>query len=171
MTELVEFLDTHGRTLFRLLYRVTLREDISEDLMQELFLKLKASEGFRSATRPLAYARRTALHLAFDWRRNRSNFPGATLVEDELSDDRPSPLERLVEAEQVQAVLDAMTGLSPRNCELLTMHYIQQESYETLARDFGKTSHQIRALCHKALVQLRELLTETPHETDRGSKP
>ncbi len=171
MPELVELLNDHGRNLFRLLYRVTLREDISEDLMQELFLKLNASEGFHSATNPLAYARQSALHLAFDWRRDRIKFSGTELLDDEVTDELPTPLDRLVESEQIQAVLDAMVGLSPRNCELLTMHFIQQESYETLATESGKTPHQIRGLCHKALVQLRELLTETSRETNRGGKP
>ena len=53
MAGIVEFLDAHGDTLFRLLYRVTLRADVSEDLMQELFLKLKASEEFHNAIYPL----------------------------------------------------------------------------------------------------------------------
>lgn len=136
--------------------------------MQELFLKLKASEQFLAATCPLAYARRTALHLAFDWRRNRMNVPGAELADDELSDGRRSPLEQLIEAEKIQAVLDAMTGLSARKCELLTRHYIQQRSYEILSQEYHKTPHQIRALCHKALVQLRELLSETSYGTGQG---
>jgi len=126
--------------------------------MQELFLKLNASDGFHSATNPLAYARRTAMHLAFDWRRNRNKSSGTELGNNEIADGLPTPLECLVESERIQAVLDAMTGLSPRNCELLTLHYIQQESYETLATESGKTPHQIRGLCHKAIIQLRELL-------------
>ncbi len=166
LTELIEFLDAHGSTLLKLLYRVTLREDVAEDLLQELFLKLKASAGFRTATCPFAYARRTALHLAFDWRRNQFDLPGTASTNEELSDVQPSPLENLVEAERIQAVLDAMTGLSPRSRELLSMHYIEQQSYETLAQGYRKTPHQIRALCHKALVQLRALLAETPYASE-----
>ncbi|MHB1035889.1 MAG: RNA polymerase sigma factor [Pirellulales bacterium] len=165
LTEIVEFLHTHGCALFKLLYRVTLRDDVSEDLMQELFLKLKASEAFRTAACPLAYARRTALHLAFDWRRKRARWSGAELANGDLPDDRPSPLERLIEAEQIQAVLHAMTGLSDRSCELLMLHYVEQQTYETLAQEYDRTSHQIRALCHKALVQLRELLSDTSQGT------
>jgi len=138
--------------------------------MQELFLKLNASEGFHSASNPLAYARKTAMHLAFDWRRRRSKFSVTELMDDEVTNELPMPLDRLVECEQIQTVLDAMVGLSARNCELLTTHYIQQESYETMATESGKTPHQIRGLCHKALVQLRELLTETSHKTKRGGK-
>jgi RNA polymerase sigma factor (sigma-70 family) len=171
LTEILELFDAHGRAFFGLLYRVTLREDVAEDLMQGLFLKLKVSEKFRTVTCPLAYARHTALHLAFDWRRNRTALSGAELAEDKLLDDRPSPLEHLIEVEQIQAVLDAMAGLSTRSCELLTMHYIQQQSYESLAQEHHKTPQQIRALCHKSLVQLRGLLSETSHRTGQGETP
>ena len=59
MGELLDLLDANGPYLFRLLHRVTLCEDAAEDLLQELFLKLPASDGFRSATNRLAYAYRT----------------------------------------------------------------------------------------------------------------
>ncbi len=170
MAELIEFLDNHGRVLLQLLYRVTMREDVSEDLMQELFLKLKASDGFRSAENPLAYARRTALHLAFDWRRNRAKMSGAELPHDNLTADEPSPLARLIERERIQEILDTMAGLSSRDCELLTMHYIQEVSYEVLAKEHEKTPHQIRAICHKALNRLRDLMTENSHGTVKGDR-
>lgn len=163
-------LDTHGPALFGLLYRVTLRDDVAEDLMQELFLKLRVSKKFRTATCPLAYARRTALHLAFDWRRKRAALPGVELADHELSDNRPSPLEHLIEAERVQAVLEAMASLSARSCELLTLRYIQHQSYEALAQECHKTPHQVRALCHKALIQLRKLLAGASPGTDKGDK-
>ena len=171
MPEIVEFLDEHGRVLFGLLYRVTLREDVAEDLMQDLFLKLDASENFPTAKCPLAYARRVALHLAFDWRRKHSQASMARIADLQAVDHRSSPLDGLIAAEQLQAVLNAMTGLSDRNCELLTLHYIEQQSYEAIAREYGKTPHQIRALCHKALAQLRALLSETGQEAKRGASP
>jgi RNA polymerase sigma factor (sigma-70 family) len=167
LVELVDFLNDHGGSLYGLLYRLTLRADVSEDLMQELFLKLNPSNGFHSAMNPLAYARRTAMNLAFDWRRNRNKLSDSQLRNDEVTDEAPTPLERLVEIERIQVVLDAMVGLSPSNCELLIMHFIGQEPYETLAAELGKTPHQIRGLCHKALAQLRELLTEASREDNR----
>ena len=99
MPEIVEFLDEHGRVLFGLLYRVTLREDVAEDLMQDLFLKLDASEKFPSARCPLAYARRVALHLAFDWRRKHSQASMARIADLQAVDHRSSPLRRLLQIE------------------------------------------------------------------------
>jgi RNA polymerase sigma-70 factor (ECF subfamily) len=158
--DILDLLDSSGPYLFRLLHRVTLREDVAEDLLQELFLKLRASDGFRSATNRLAYARSTALHLAFDWRRDQRRCPITALPQEEAASCDPSPLQRLIEDEEIQAVLDLMSQLSTPHIELLTMRYIQQDSYDTMAAQLGKTAHQARALCHKALAELRELVTE-----------
>ena len=66
--DLLRLLDAEGPRLHALLIRVTLREDVAEDLMQELFLKLNRSKAFDRAVDPVAYAGRTAVNLAFDWR-------------------------------------------------------------------------------------------------------
>lgn len=169
MKDLLQLLDSSGPYLFRLLYRVTLREDVAEDLLQELFLKLQASDGFRSATNRLAYARCTALRLAFDWRRDQRRCPIAALPQEEAASCDPSPLQRLIADEEIQAVLGLMSQLSTPHIELLTMRYIQQDSYDTIAAQFGKTAHQARALCHKALAQLRDLVTEKQRaDLERG---
>jgi RNA polymerase sigma factor (sigma-70 family) len=139
---------------------MTLREEVAEDLLQELFLKLQASDGFRSAVNPLAYARGAALHLAFDWRRDQRRCPITAIPPDEAATSDPLPLQRLIDDEEIQAVLDLMAELPMPAVELLTMRYLQQDSYESIALRLGKTPHQARALCHKALTQLRDLASE-----------
>jgi RNA polymerase sigma factor (sigma-70 family) len=171
VSELLDLLECHGRYLFRLLHRVTLREDVAEDLLQELFLKLRASRGFGSAGNRLAYARRAALRLAFDWRRLQGRLRTSSLPEDEAAVRQRSPLERLEDREQIEGVLEAMAGLSDRNIELLTMRYIQQDSFETIGAHFGTTPHQVRALCSKALAQLRTLIAQTRPEILERHKP
>ena len=69
MEDLLGLLDASGPRLFRLLKRLTLREDVAEVLMQELFLALSRSPAFHRAKDPAAYAYRSAMHLAFAWRR------------------------------------------------------------------------------------------------------
>src|SRR5262245_22798320 len=67
----LRLLEVHGAELHALLARLTLRAGVAEDLLQELFLKLRGSAGFVRADDRKAYAIRTAIHLAFDWRRRR----------------------------------------------------------------------------------------------------
>jgi RNA polymerase sigma-70 factor (ECF subfamily) len=152
----LEILERHGDELFALLSRLTLRTQVAEDLLQELFLRLLDADGFFRAGNRKAYAFRTAINLALDWRRKRR--PVETLKYEPADGTRPV-LDRLIEDEELEEVLDALPALSELGREIVIRKYLQQETYEQLAVDLGKSEHQIRALCFKALEFLRRLLT------------
>ena len=160
---LLELLESAGGGLHALLTRLTLREDVAEDLMQELFMKLSQSKGFARADNQLAYARRAAMHLAFDWRRLQKRKSATTVMMTEPSAANPSPLGKLIRNEQIGQILDAAGRLSDLSRNAFVMRYIQQEPYEAVANQLDKTPHQVRALCHKAVEQIRSLLnTKSP---------
>jgi len=151
-------LATHGPGLHRLLARLTLREDVAEDLLQELFLKLRDSAGFRRADHPAAYARRAAVHLAFDWHRRNDRRPPQAPLPEELPGQEPSGLDALVRREELGGVVRCLGELPEASRDCLVLHYLEQEPYEEIARALGKTPHQVRALCHKGIARLRLLL-------------
>ncbi|KKL14571.1 hypothetical protein LCGC14_2514310 [marine sediment metagenome] len=155
---LLEFLESAGGSLHTLLTRLTLREDVAEDLMQELFIKLSRAKGFAKADNHLAYARRAAMHLAFDWRRlqERKSVTAAMITEPLAAN--LLPLSKLISDEQLGQILDAVGRLSELSREAFVMRHIQQEPYEAVANQLDKTPHQVRALCHKAVEQIRSLL-------------
>ena len=155
--ELLNLLKHYGARLFSLLVRLTLREDVAEDLMQDLFIRLSDSRGFREANSPQAYARTTAIRLAFDWRRSRKSRPIGNLVEEPVG-STDSPLDGLLEAEQIDQVLNAMEQLSESDCEILVLRYLEQHEYEQIANLRDTTAHVARAQCHKAMKRLRGLL-------------
>ncbi len=156
-TELLKLLDESGPRLFALLARLTLRRDAAEELMQELFLRLSDVKD-RVAIESLgAYARRTAINLAFDWRRQRrrrETVPLGTVAEP-LS-QASGPLADAVAAEEMERILNAVTQLHGLSREAFVLRYIQQESYEVIAEQLGRTPHQVRALCFRAMQQVRE---------------
>jgi RNA polymerase sigma factor (sigma-70 family) len=166
--DLLRILETSGQQLHALLTRLTLRADVAEDLLQELFLKLRGSDGFRRATNPGAYAVRTAIHLAADWRRaNRAARHGATLHTDPVV--MPvSPLQRLIDAEDLERVLDALFEIPESSRAVLVLHYVQHQDYEDIARQLGKTEHQVRGLCSKGVRRLRVLLKAVSESPDAG---
>lgn len=168
---LLSILETQGAELYALLTRLTLRADVAEDLLQELFLKLRSAAGFREARHPRAYAFRAAMHLAFDWRRTQMpTVPlHATAHEAEPAAAAESALDRLVDAEEVERVLDALPALSELSRQALVLRYLQQHDYADIAQQLGKTEHQVRGLCHKALGQLRALLR--PSAKDWNANP
>jgi len=158
--ELLEYLDKSGAELFTLLTRLTLRQDVAEELMQDLFIKLSRSSGpnHKAGTWD-AYARKAAINLAFDWRRGRRHDALQQLeqVPEPVSNDN-SPLGGLIRSEELQETLDAIGRLKKASREALIRRYIQQESYDHIAEQMGKTSHQVRALCSRGLNQLRVTL-------------
>lgn len=164
-------LNEHGRQLFALLVRLTLRVDVAEDLLQELFCKLAGSGGFRKADNRAAYAYRAATNLAFDWRRERTRLPRVERPTESIPGTYKRPLSELVDRENLERTLNAIGDLPETGREIVVSRYLEHQSYEAIAERLGKTTHQVRALCHKALVQLRQRLSEPQTlEAQRGGK-
>jgi len=166
--DVLTLLADHGRQLHALLWRLTLRRDVAEDLMQELFLKLAQSDRLGRAKDPLAYALRTATNLAFDWRRAQRQLPPTEVLFGEPTADDRSPLSRLVRREEVERVLDTIGQLPKPGCDIIVLRYLEQYEYDAIARQFGKTPHQVRALCYKAVRRLRSLLEQTSSACDES---
>ena len=155
-TELLELLDRSGASLHALLTRLTLRQDVAEELMQDLFLKLNGAKEQGGIDCWYAYARRTAINLAFDWRRRQRSRRSCPLDESlECVSQAGSPLGRLIESEELEQVLAAIGRLHGASREAFVMRYIQQDSYEEIAEQLGKTPHHVRALCSRAMSDLR----------------
>jgi len=163
--ELLELLDKSGANLYALLTRLTLREDVAEELMQELFIKLINSRSFDKAGNPEAYARRAAINLAFDWRRSRKRNPLRLDQIREPASNDSSPLGKLVQAEELDEILNAIGQLKKVPREAFVMRYIQQESYDYIAEQLGKTSHHVRALCSRASNRLRNILAHNQSQS------
>jgi RNA polymerase sigma factor (sigma-70 family) len=164
---LMSILEKHGAELHALFTRLTMRAGVAEDLLQELFLKLQGAKGFAGADNRKAYVFRTAIHLAFDWRRaQRPTEPLRT----EPGVTGESPLDRLIDAEELSQVLDAMHHLSDLGRQVLVLRYLQHQEYAEIAPQLGRTEHQVRGLCSKALEQLRTILRPAAPEPEKGGK-
>ena len=133
--------------------------------MQDLFLKLSAANDQGGIDCWYAYARRTAINLAFDWRRRQKIRRTCSL---DGSLDRvstgDSPLGTLIEAEELEQVLGAIDRLRGLSREAFVLRYIEQESYERIAEQLGKTPHHARALCSRAMNALRSCIVEDGKE-------
>jgi RNA polymerase sigma-70 factor (ECF subfamily) len=158
-TELLALLEQFGPGLYALLTRLTLREEVAEELMQELFLKLHGAKDQGRIECWYAYARRTAINLAFDWRRRQALRRACALdVLSERASETDGPLGQLIASEEFEQVLAAVGRLHGASREVFVLRYIQQSSYEEIAEQLGRTVHQVRALCFRALSTLRAVL-------------
>jgi len=159
--EILELLETAGLGLRALLTRLTQREDVASDLMQDLFLTLYKSNGYRRADNPRTYAYQTAIHLACKWRTSSNRNPQTKALVEEPTRNAPAPLNKLIQAEELEHVLAAIYELKEPYRYAMVMHWVQQQPYEAIADELGKTTHQVRALCHRAISQVRSLLNQT----------
>ncbi len=168
MQKLLDLLDTCGRRLHVLLFKMTADRDAAEELLQELFLRVLHSPGFPAAPNPEGYLFRAAINVAFDWRKRNRRTPGATQLDDVAATDTVTPLDRLVQHEHVEHLLTAMAQLSEQDREVISLRFLQDESYDWIAARLESTPHVIRSRCSKAVARLRTLMkTNEIPRTDR----
>ena len=153
--QLIKLLDRSGAKLYTLLTRITLSQDIAQELLQELFVKLIEISKTSNIENWDAYARTTAVNLAFTWRR-RHKTCGVSLdnIAEPISENE-APLASLIAGEQIQEVLGAIGQLNGSARQAFVMRHIQQDSYENIAAHLGKTPQQVRAVCSSAMKYLR----------------
>lgn len=157
--KILRLLDISGPRLHRLLARLTRREDVIGDLLQELFIRLWNSKTFDKADDPLAYAYRTAINLAFEWRRQQQTACRSIERDYPAVRENPSALGKMIQDEELEQILDATSKLNDLARDVVVMRYIEQESYETMTERLGKKPQHLRSVCAKAMAQLREVLT------------
>ncbi len=160
--QVLALLAEHGARLHALLLRLTLRADVAEDLMQELFCSLARSDGMGRADDPLAYAFRAATNLAFAYRRRERRRPdaGGSIDGVPVAAGGMSPLSTLIEREDLERVLDAVGQLAEQDREIVILRYLERTDFAEIAARIQRTPHQTRALCHKAVVRLRKMLSD-----------
>jgi RNA polymerase sigma factor (sigma-70 family) len=157
-TRLEGLLEAEGVRLYSLLMRLTLHEEVADDLLQDLVVRLSQSKGFMKSDNPAAYARCAAINLAFDQRRRMKHRPKFESLVEEPETISTSPLRRLIDREQFDSLLAAMESLSELSRACLVLHYIEQLSYDDIAVQLCRTPHQVRAVCHKGVQRLKELM-------------
>ena len=141
--QLIELLDHCGVRLHWLLTKLMTNRDVADELLQDLFVRQLNSKSLSQAANPEAYLFRSAINLAFDWRKKSKSGSTWELLDDEIAASEKSPIEMAIEREKTERVLATMA--SDRG--LISLRYIQDESYEWIAEHFDTTAHRIRSRC------------------------
>lgn len=155
---LLRLLDAQGKALHALLARITLRTDVADDLLQELFLRLSRRAWLPGDERLPGYARRTAMRLAFDWRRRQRRARLGDFGELDAAGGEPPPEQRLERSEEIERVLAELERLPRLAREAVALRYLEQRSFDEIGQTLGRTAKQARALCAKGLGRLRRSL-------------
>jgi DNA-directed RNA polymerase specialized sigma24 family protein len=79
----------------------------------------------------------------------------------------PSPLVDLVRREELELVLDTMSLLSQTSRDIVVLRYLERQRFETIGVRIGRSPHQVRSICHKAIVRMRRMLADAPSQAVR----
>ncbi|MCI0498889.1 MAG: sigma-70 family RNA polymerase sigma factor [Planctomycetales bacterium] len=85
--------------------------------------------------------------------------------------ENTDPLDNLIAGEQIQKVLGVIGQLNGLARQAFVMRYIEEDSYEMIAEHLGRTPHQLRAICSKAMKYLRvQLGPNIPSPNRKGAE-
>ncbi len=131
-----------------------------EDAVSEVFLRARRALGGFESHRPFRpWLKAIAGHYCIDQLRRRTSearvFSGSEPQESDLESPGPSPLGRLVLAEQRQALGRAIESLPLRYRLPLLLRYFDDMDYEAIAKSIGVTRNQVGTLLFRAKRLLR----------------
>jgi RNA polymerase sigma-70 factor (ECF subfamily) len=152
--------------VFRYLYARIGQREVAEDLTADVFVRLLQNlPRFRvNAARPVAsfsaFVYRVAGNLLTDQYRKQKHRDHQDIDDQPfLADGRPEPFAHTAASENRSELLDAMKKLGSEQQAVLLYRFGDEYSVLEVAEIMGKTTGAIKALQHRAIANLRRLLT------------
>lgn len=152
--------DRHVERVYRhIYYRVGNRSD-AEDLTQQVFLQAwRAIERFEQTGAPfIAWLLTIAYHVVVSFMRRAKSVPPLEL--EPVAQERWADPEAATLAQYDREVVrDAILRLKPDQQQVIIMRFVEHLENEDVAAALGKNVGNIRVIQHRALLELRRLLT------------
>ncbi len=150
----------YSRDVRRVCRRMLGDSQSAEDAMSEVFLRARSALGGFESDRPFRpWLIAIAGHYCIDQLRRRSSearvFSRSEPTESDLESPGPSPLGRLMAAEQRQALGRAIESLPLRYRLPLLLRYFGDMDYDAIAESIGVTRNQVGTLLFRAKRLLR----------------
>lgn len=152
--DFTEFAAARSDELIRLAYVLTGEQHAAEDLLQGALIKAAAHWG-RIHTAPEAYVRRIMYRDQVSWWRRRARRPETAMAQvPESPADSPT-----TSVEARLALQDALRALPARKRAVLVLRYLEDLPEAQVADILGCSVGTVRSQTHKAVSQLRSVLT------------
>ena len=143
--------------ILRTAYRISGDWADAEDVAQEVFVRLhRHSGGFPNEAALNGWLYRVTVNLCLD--RARSSRPGNELPE--LHSQGASPEAAAVREQDKRRLMAALGLLPPRERAAVVLREIEGLSTAEVAAILGSTEGTVRSQISKAVIRLREILTE-----------
>ncbi len=157
--------DLYADKIFRYLYARLGEREAAEDLTADVFVRLvQALPRFRvNAARPVAsfsaWLYRIADNLLTDYRRRRRFRQHEALDHQrDLPAQRPDPFQHAATGERSRLLAAAIARLGEEQQRVIVHRFLEERSLTEAAELMGKTVGGIKALQHRALAHLRQVL-------------
>ena len=136
------------------IYRIVKDHHESEDLTQDTFVRgLRELKKVKDPAHIKTWLLRIGVRLALDSRRKRRSRLDNQAVWQPPSVER-EPINTAIKHELKKTLSDAMKCLSEEEQEIIRRRFFGEESYKSIARDFGTTENAINKKILKALKKL-----------------
>jgi len=157
---LADIYERYSPDIFRYAYRLLDDNDLAEDCVADTFHRfLIAVRGGTSFENLRAYLYRVAHNWITDHYRRRP--PPSISFEDNVhTDPEGNPSHLVTQEMDRQRMRTALLRLSPEQRHVIELRYLENLSHFEVAAVLGKTVEATRALQHRALEVLREILAE-----------
>lgn len=184
------FVDRFSKLIYHAIYRALARQgNVNREEVQEVFqaffvklleddrLLLKRYRGTNGCS-PYSYLVHVAVYLALDHvrytqrrvRRVTLMDPLLPPIQGESDDDQqtPSPVNQLIQAEEVQQLRSLLDSLRPRDRLFYELVYVQGRSMSEVGRILQVTDSTVHVLHFRLKERLKKLLTEQPSPAAAG---
>jgi len=163
---LAEIYDVYSPGIFRYAMRLTGDENLAEDCVADTFARfLTALQNHGGPTDHLqAYLYRIAHNWITD--RYRDPAPPETTLEDEMRENKPEILQVVQEKLEQQKVRQSLFKLTPEQRQVILLKYLEGWDNTEIAAAMQKPVGAIKALQHRALQTLRNLLLSTEDDDE-----
>ncbi len=138
-------------------------QDVVLDAVQRGMSRLDAFE-CRHPGALLAYMRTILRNLIIDHVRARRHQPQQVLLDDRHADRGQSPLERVLDGEQIELYEAALARLKPRDAALVTLRIEEQLGHDEIAEQLGlPSSNTARVAAKRAVLRLAHEMSRLSH--------
>jgi RNA polymerase sigma-70 factor, ECF subfamily len=141
----------------------------AEDITAEAFLHAweKRQQFSGSASAALGWVITIARNLLIDRRRGENAHPADMLLDEALPDNRAGIEALLIDAEQLQEVLDALAQLSFRQRDIFTLRYIVGWRVKNIAVHLDLAENTVSVELRRARIKLQEQLARPDANPER----
>lgn len=166
--------EAHVDRVYRYLLSRTSNPADAEELTSRVFLNALSrldqyhgrGAGFGSWLMSIAH------NLLANWYRDRGRRPSLTDLDEaiDIPSSIPGPESSLEQNERIALVRRAVSALSADRQRLIALKYVDGLSNAEIGRIMGRTEGAVKALHHRTLRELQDLLAEAAEATDTAGR-